>query len=142
MTRRNDLVFVRETMSRLDAAGVRTWLFGGWAEELLGLTTPREHHDVDLLYPAADFSLADTFIAAHGRLLEITQKRHAHKRAFLRQGIMIELTLVGAVAADFTTEFWGENSYVWPADLLGFEATDSASRARRPCAPTAPITSG
>jgi len=30
----NDLAFVRETMRLLEDAGIRAWLFGGWAEEL------------------------------------------------------------------------------------------------------------
>src|SRR6266704_1683683 len=43
-------------MGHLESAGIGTWLFGGQAEELLGLAPPREHYDADQLYPAADFS--------------------------------------------------------------------------------------
>ena len=32
--------------------GIDTWVFGGWGEELRGLIRPREHVDLDLLYPA------------------------------------------------------------------------------------------
>ena len=38
---------------------VRTWIFGGWGEELRGLTPQREHVDLDLLYPARDWSRVD-----------------------------------------------------------------------------------
>jgi len=40
----------------LEDAGTEARLFGGRAEELLGLAPPHRHHDVDLLYPAADFT--------------------------------------------------------------------------------------
>jgi hypothetical protein len=77
MSRPNDLAFVREMMARPDEGGVSTWLFGGWAEELLGLIRPRAHHDVDLLHAAPDFTNADALIACKGDLAEIRQKRFA-----------------------------------------------------------------
>jgi hypothetical protein len=118
MGRPNDLAFVREMMARLDEGGVRTWLFGGWAEELLGLIRPRAHHDVDLLHLAADFINADAFMASHGDLAEIRQKRFAHKRAFISEGVMVELFLVLPANGELVTQFRGTTSHVWPADLL------------------------
>lgn len=91
----NDLTFVRETMQLLEDGGVRTWLFGGWAEELLGLVPPRQHHDLDLVYPAGDFATVDALLPSSDELAEIKAKHLAHKRAFLRHGIMTELILVG-----------------------------------------------
>ena len=40
-------------------AGSSTWVFGGWGEELRGLCPPREHADLDLLYPARDWERVD-----------------------------------------------------------------------------------
>ena len=118
MTGRNDLLFVRDVMDRLDRGGIRTWLFGGWAEEMLGLTPARAHHDVDLLYPAADFTSVDAFIARSSDLAEIVQKRFGHKRAFLNQGIMIELMLVQHVDGRHITLYRGTTTHIWPGDLL------------------------
>jgi hypothetical protein len=118
MSRPNDLALVREMMARLGEGGVSTWLFGGWAAELLGLIRPRAHHDVDLLHAAPDFTNADALIARNGDLAEIRQKRFAHKRAFLSDGVMIELLLVQPADGKLVTLFWGTTSYVWPADVL------------------------
>jgi len=118
MSRPNDLAFVREMMARLEDGGVRTWLFGGWAEEVLGLAGPRAHHDVDLLYPACDFTNADALIACSDDLAEIGQKRFAHKRAFLCDGIMTELLLVRRADGKLITMFRGTTSHIWPADAL------------------------
>jgi hypothetical protein len=122
VSRPNDLAFVRDVMARLDEGDVRTWLFGGWAEELLGLIGPRRHHDVDLLYLASDFTSADAFIACNDDLSEITRKRFAHKRAFLSDGVMVELFLVRPAGGKLSTLFWGTTSHVWPADLLDQQA--------------------
>lgn len=105
VARSNDRAFVRDTMSRLQDAGIKTWLFGGWAEELLGLRSPRDHHDLDLLYPATDFEHVDAFIARDGRLAEITAKRFAHKRASLSEDIMVELLLVQRLRQEHVTLF-------------------------------------
>jgi hypothetical protein len=118
MTRRNDLPFVRDVMDRLDRGGIRTWLFGGWAEEMLGLTSARAHHDVDLLYPAADFTSVDAFIARNSDLAEIVEKRFGHKRAFLNEGVMIELMLVQHADGRLITLYRGTATHIWPADLL------------------------
>jgi hypothetical protein len=78
MQRANDLDFVKHVVSRLESAGVRTWLFGGWAAELLGLSVPSPHNDVDLLYPADSFEAVDVFLATGG-VDEIAAKRFPHK---------------------------------------------------------------
>jgi hypothetical protein len=119
VVRSNDLTFVEDVVDRLQAAGIKTWLFGGWAEELLGLAPPRQHHDVDLLHPAADFGLVDSFMSADRRVTEIAAKRFWHKRAFLYDGIMVELILVqGARSGGFCTVFWGDTMHRWPDDVF------------------------
>jgi len=53
------LDFVLAAMQQFAHAQMATWLCGGWAEELWGLSPSRPHHDVDLLYPAQNFDLLD-----------------------------------------------------------------------------------
>jgi len=121
VSRTNDLGFVRYVVDRLESAGVRTWLFGGWAEELLGLRLPGPHHDVDLLYPAGSFDAVDV-VLADGDVEEITAKRFPHKRAFETEGIMVELLLLqGPDNAPFT-DFWGASRYEWPSNVFGIQA--------------------
>jgi hypothetical protein len=119
VVRSNDLTFVDDVVSRLQAAGIMTWLFGGWAEELLGLAAPREHRDLDLLHLAADFGLVDDFMTAESQVTEIPGKRFPHKRAFLHDGIMVELIHVQATCpGGFCTLFWGDTLHRWPDDVF------------------------
>jgi hypothetical protein len=114
-----DLTFVHETVRLLQNAGISTWLFGGWAEELLGLVPPRPHHGLDLLYPADDFALVDALLVASDDLAEITEKHLLHKRAFARLGIMTELILVRSPpGAGHSTDFSNQTRYQWPDNLL------------------------
>lgn len=120
MARSNDLAFVRDVTGRLAAADVVTWVFGGWAEELLGLRPARAHRDVDLLYPAVDFTDVDTFMASRRQVTEIARKRFPHKRAFLDDGIMVELLLVQSPSpGKYVTIFWGDTPHHWPHDVVG-----------------------
>lgn len=120
-------------MARLERAAVMTWLSGGWAEELRGLRPPGPHHDVDLLYPAADFARVDSFLARSRKVTEITQKRFGHKRAFDADGVMVELLLLQPLTAGrHVTIFWDRAPYHWPADVL-----DAASGGLRVASATA-----
>jgi hypothetical protein len=121
MVRRNDVGFVRYVVGRLEGAGVRAWVFGGWATELLGLSLPWAHRDVDLLYPAGGFEVVDEFLV-RGDVQEIEAKRFPHKRAFEVDGVMVELFLVQADAAGWFTDFWGVARHDWPADVFDVEA--------------------
>jgi hypothetical protein len=121
MVWRNDLDFVRYVVGRLEGAGVRAWVFGGWATELLGLSVPRAHRDVDLLYPADGFEVVDGFLA-RGYVQEIVAKRFPHKRAFEVDGVMVELFLVQTDEAGWFTDFWGVARHDWPADVFDVEA--------------------
>jgi hypothetical protein len=119
VVRSNDLTFVDDVVTRLQAAGIMTWLFGGWAEELLGLAAPRKHRDLDLLHLAADFGPVDDFMTAEGQVTEIAGKRFPHKRAFLSEGIMVELILVRTTrSGGFCTLFWGDTLHRWPDDVF------------------------
>jgi hypothetical protein len=113
---RNDLLFVHRVIEMLADAGVHVWAFGGWAEELRG-EPAAVHQDLDLLYPAADFTRLDDLLGA-GDLDEIVTKHFPHKRAFVLDGIMVELFLVKRDEDGYHTEFWGRMRHDWPSDVL------------------------
>lgn len=104
-------------VSLLFGHGVDTWVFGGWAEEIRALSQPREHRDIDLLYPAHDFGRVDALFR-QGALREIAGKRFPHKRAFELDGVMVELLLVRRDGARLYTDFWAAVRHVWPDDTL------------------------
>src|SRR5262249_49061900 len=110
----NDLPFVERTLSLLADEGVAAWIFGGWAEELLGLAEAGAHGDLDLLVAADDWRDVDRLLE---RLDEIPAKRFEHKRAFVLDGVMVELFLVCRDAAGLFTTFWGVRR-PWPEDTL------------------------
>ncbi len=118
MSSRNTQHFLVETLQELQSANINTWLFGGWAEELWDLRPPGPHGDIDLLYPAADFRAVDRFLLTHRDLEEVVGKRFAHKRAFRRDGVLVELFLLQPTDAGLTTDFFGHHLFLWPADTL------------------------
>lgn len=111
---RNDLQRVQSVMALLESHGIATWLFGGWAEELHDMTAPRAHRDIDLLFPGESFTLVDRFLRS-GEVQEVAAKRFPHKRAFMSDGVMTEMTIVGP---DSTTLFWGRRRFDWPEDTF------------------------
>ena len=108
----NDLAFVERAVSLLASKGVDSWVFGGWAEELRGLIKPREHVDLDLLYPAEDWSIVDNLY-----LDWIEGKRFDWKRAFKLEEITVELFLVQYDARGWYTEL-ERRRHNWPANLF------------------------
>jgi hypothetical protein len=108
----NDLAFVERAVGLLDAHGVETWIFGGWGEELRGLIRPREHADLDVLYPAADWGAVDAL-----PLDWIEGKRFPWKRAFLLEGTMVELFLVQHDERGWYTEL-KRRRHDWPENVL------------------------
>ena len=122
----NDLDFVLRAFDLLTAQRIRTWLFGGWAEELRGLAPPRPHADVDLLYPARDWSRVDRL-----ELDWIDAKRLPWKRAFLLDGSPVTLVRVDRDEAGWFTELAGRR-HDWPGDVF-------AARGRLPVASTAAL---
>ena len=108
----NDLDFVQDVVQMLGARGVKVWVFGGWAEQLLGLDTPRRHVDVDLLYPADSFDDVDAL-----DLPWIEGKRFTHKRAFAHDGVLVELFLVRSDDLGYYTEL-PRGTHRWPRDVL------------------------
>jgi hypothetical protein len=108
----NDLAFVERAVLLLESKGVDTWVFGGWAEELRGLIKPREHVDVDLLYPAEDWSIVDNLY-----LDWVEEKRFDWQRAFKLEGITVELFLVQYDARGWYTQL-ERRRHNWPANVF------------------------
>jgi hypothetical protein len=109
----NDLAFVVRAVTLLTSKGIDTWVFGGWGEELRGLIIPREHVDLDLLYAAEDWHQVDAL-----RLDWVEGKRFPWKRAFMLEGIMVELFLVQHDERGWYTQL-ERRRHDWPEVLLG-----------------------
>ena len=108
----NDLDFVLCTTDRLRAHRVRTWIFGGWGEELRGLTPQRGHTDLDLLYPARDWSRVDAL-----DLEWVDAKRLPWKRAFTTEGTLVEIFRADRDDLGWFTQLQ-RRRHDWPADVF------------------------
>lgn len=108
----NDVVFVERVQTMLRAKGVETWVFGGWAEELRGLIRPRDHADLDLLYPAESWRKVDAL-----DLDWIEGKRFPWKRAFALEAVAVELFLVRRDEQGWYTAL-RQRVHRWPDDVL------------------------
>ena len=115
----NTLATVSDVMSRLADGGAECFLFGGWAEELLGLRPSGPHQDIDLVRCAQDFAALERVVAGRSDIFtEVAAKRFAHKRAFLFDDVLCEVMLVeDAERAPFTL-FWGDTRFDWLAPLV------------------------
>lgn len=134
----------RETLSavlrELRAQGLACDLFGGWAEELLGLRDPWAHGDIDLIYRGESLAAFD---AVGDRFSPCPQKRFHHKRAFLFRNVLCEVVLVQDADTHPVTHYWGDVPFQWaqpllhpqPVDLCGEAvtviSTDNLHRRRR-----------
>ena len=109
---------VNSVLMRLEQKGISCLLFGGWAEEALGLAAPCMHRDIDLLLSARSFSSLDTLLQSQSAVFkEIRLKRFAHKRAFLFGGSMVEIILVQESEQSAVTPFWGDTPFHWKLPL-------------------------
>ena len=133
----NTFELLAEVTKALENAQIKTWLFGGWAEELMGLCPPRQHRDIDLLYPAQSFMRLEEFVRTQSGVEEVEAKRFTHKRAFEWQGVLVEVFLVCANAETLVTNFFGKYSFVWPQDT--FSHTTKLPRGEWSCASTAAL---
>jgi len=116
-----DLALLHRGLDLLAAGGADCWLFGGWAEELRGHCPARSHRDIDLLCVAPNFAGVERLLESQ-RVDGIEGKRFAHKRAFLLDGVMVELFLVQRDRGGLFTTFWGRYRHEWPADVLSSAA--------------------
>ena len=107
----NDIHLLRETVTALSQAGFQIAVFGGWAEELHGLSEPCQHHDIDLLVIDVDIVTLDAFVQERA---EVGAKRQTHKRGFRRGGVLVELFVVSTVNEQLVSNFWNSFVYHWP----------------------------
>src|SRR4051812_44183840 len=103
---------VAMVVATLRQAGVACHLFGGWAEEVLGLRAPSLHGDIDLLYCGENFTEFDRVLQDLPRFEEMPLKRFRHKRAFHFLGTVCEFTLVQGLERPITL-FWGDVPFAW-----------------------------
>lgn len=108
---------VAAVVALLRDAGIACDLFGGWAEDILGLRPPSAHGDIDLLYQSDDFALLDRLLAKPSVFDEVRAKRFRHKRAFQVSGILCEITLVQGPDDRPVTLFWGDVPFAWDVPL-------------------------
>lgn len=95
-------------------------VFGGWAEEILELSAPRPHSDIDLLLASHDFAALETILATNERYTEIPEKRFSHKRAYEKNGVRIEVFLIDPHS--LCTTFFDRLIFSWPSDTLSQRA--------------------
>jgi hypothetical protein len=105
-------------LRRLEDAGIRTWVAGGWAQELQKLIEPRAHKDIDLFHPAEDFAEVDAFLASAPDLEEIGELHFPHKRGFNFQGVTVEVLLLQPRGDAYITDYWNRLCVTWPRDTL------------------------
>ena len=108
---------VCDVLALLAGQAVQCDLFGGWAEELLGLRDPGPHADIDLVYRGDDFAAIDDTIRRLA-LREVPEKRFSHKRAIVHRGILCEFLLVRDWNHAPFTMFWGDVTFRWHVPLL------------------------
>ncbi len=116
-----------EIVTSLEAEGLKIVIFGGWSAELQKIEKIRPHSDIDLLILDEDFNSLIEFINRNN--WEIV-KSYSHKKAFMVDGIMVEVFLVKVDDNEFTTEFTGEERSVvfhWPNQLFEERAIRSSS---------------
>jgi hypothetical protein len=111
----NDLAFVLRAVDLLASHRCRTWVAGGWGEELRGLIPPRAHADVDLLYPARGWKRIDAL-----DLDWVEQKRFPWKRAFELDGTLVELFLVQRDERGWYTALQ-RRRHDWPANVFAHD---------------------
>jgi hypothetical protein len=107
-----DVTFVLRAVDLLAAHGVRTWVCGGWGEELRGLEPPREHTSLELLYPGPGWARVDEL-----ELEWIEQRNLPWRRAFTLDGTTVELLLVEREAGGWFTRVAGLR-HDWPPDVF------------------------
>ncbi len=112
---KNTPALVHSLLDLLTQAEISVCLFGGWAEECWGLIPPRDHHDIDLLYPGISFDAVDSFLRRTPQFSEFCAKRFSHKRAALYHNVMVEFLLVTASSTLF---FQDRFIFTWPPDTF------------------------
>lgn len=108
---------VADVLRDLAEDGIVAAVFGGWAEEALGLIDPGPHRDIDLLVFSDSFADIDATFTTGQRPHEIMEKRFHHKRAFRFRGVVVELILVERRGGRSVTRFWADTEHIWHEPL-------------------------
>lgn len=115
----NNLEFLTSIIDFLEKNKVETWIFGGWAKELLGIISPRSHKDIDLIYLGKNLNNVDQLLVKYEDLQEIQPKHKMYKRAFVKNRVMIEIFLVKKDNHGyFSPELLGKEKYYWPNNIF------------------------
>jgi len=102
----------------MESNGLMIIIFGGWSAELLDIEKSRPHSDIDLLMIDETFDNL-TKLIAHNKWDIV--KSYSHKKAFIVDGVMIEVFLVKSIDGEYITEFIGKKmsmSFNWPSKLF------------------------
>lgn len=108
----NTQQLVIKVLNDLRLNGFDIWLMGGWAEELQGLRPSGLHRDIDTVLLANGFTIFDAFLA-ESAWPEVAVKRLPHKRAFLCEGVLVEVCLACKSKGTRVTNIWGYE-FRWP----------------------------
>jgi len=115
----------RETLAALlrdiRVQGLSCDVFGGWAEELLGLRKLWEHRDIDLTYQGDSLAAFDAITSGFS---PVPLKRFHHKRAFLFRDVLCEILLIQDAESRPVTHYWGDVPFYWDQPLLHPDAVD------------------
>lgn len=107
--------------------GLNIIIFGGWSVELQKLKEPWKHSDIDLLLVDNTFNSLNRLV--NERCWKIC-KSYNHKKAFLIDGVMVEVFLVMPEEKRFITRFVGSGGsydFVWPKELFVNKTLGGAS---------------
>ena len=110
----NNIQLLFQVYERLTASDIQAVVFGGWAEELLRISPPRAHGDIDLLCFEQDFAKVDAFIRQSTDISEIPAKHLSHKRAFVIGNTAVELLLVRMEAGGRCITACYDYELTWP----------------------------
>lgn len=115
----------RETLAALlrdlRSQGLPCDVFGGWAEELLGLRKSWNHRDIDLAYRGDSLSAFDAITSDFS---PVPLKRFHHKRAFLFRNVLCEIFLIQDAESRPVIHYWGDVPFYWDQPLLHPDAID------------------
>jgi hypothetical protein len=115
-TATSTLDWVLDELDLIRRDGLAPVLFGGWAKELLGAWPAEPHDDLDVLVVADEIAELDAFVAGRAAT-PFHAKRHAHKRAYLDRGRLVELFLVRPEAGALVTDFYDRYRRPWLSPL-------------------------
>ena len=114
----NDIYFLNQVLKSCKNNSLDVYIFGGWAEELLEISPPRPHNDIDLLFRGENLNPIEEAIIKERNWKEIILKRFPHKRAITIDNIMVEFFLVNEESKGFYTDFFSIYRFEWPFDTF------------------------